>query len=366
MQGIGAVTSTFTGAAEKSDRLAGLSALVRNDSIFGKGSIGETREHLYSSLEDYQPAGADYSFNDWGMNAVDFGQSAERRIRQRGFSEGGIDEAYYQEALERVFSLDAGALGRAGQYDRYGTNATDAISNLVASISGKQGSGVSTGNYGRVQEYLNMQQALMQQHQQFTATPNANLVNREIVGMVNMSNNGYVMNPNSANDMQIARNALTNPQNDRMRALLYGTVEEMDSKYAGRDDLIDRAINDPEKQGDIMQAYFKKIHNMYGGTNTREGYNAFKSLLPGMNTKQRDAFVKGVIEGDLTNEQITKGMAMGGANKDLFASQSKDYVSETTKLANEMQESINSAISDLGNTLSGAIDKLGDKISKWF
>ena len=75
-------------------------------------------------------------------------------------------------------------------------------------------------------------------------------------------NYGYVVTPNSANDLAQARQSITNPKYVRIKALLYSTVEEMNpEKFAGRADLIDRAINDPEQQGKILQNFYKRIAN---------------------------------------------------------------------------------------------------------
>lgn len=287
---LGGIASLVQNQAQKSDQMAGLAALVRNDRTIGNGTtIADTRQHMFSDLYDYSPMKGGASIYDLGMSTPEFAQSASRRIRQRGIASDGITEAYFQEALERVFSLDTGSLGQAGRYDRYGINATDGITMLVERLSRIQNSGVSQGNYVRVQEYLNMQQDLMKQYTNFTPTPSVGLANRELEAVASMR--GYTVNENTANDLRTARSAITNPQNDRMRALLYGTVEELMPETAGRADLIKRAINDPNKQGAIMRAYFQKVENMYGGTDTPMGYYAFESILPQMTDKQRDAFI---------------------------------------------------------------------------
>lgn len=376
---LGGVASLVQNQAQKSDQMAGLAALIKNNPSFGGGTIENAREQMFSSLYNYKPGKSDrlVDIYDLGMSTPDFAQSAARRIRQRGMANEGVSEAYYQEALERVFSLDAGSLGQAGKYDRYGINATDAISNLVERLSRISNSGVSQGNYARVQEYFNLQQALMQQHLKFDSTPNIGLVNKEIEAIASMK--GYTVNENTANDLQTARNAITNPQNDRLKAILYSTIEEEIPEYidengrnfgstAGRFDLMKRAINNPNYQGKILQAYFRKIQNMYGSTYDRMGYDAFSYILPTMTDTNRDAVVENIIAGKLTNEQIVNQIKLGGGDggKVLFAQEAKGYTSDVSQLATQMSDSVYTAIENLGNELSSAIDKAVREISRLF
>lgn len=347
---IATIGTLLTQEAQKSDQMAGLAALIQNDPNFGGGSIGATREEMYRRLWDYSPAYDLAGINSMGLSAPEFAQSASRRIRQRGIASDGITEAYYQEALERVFSLDQGALGAAGQYDRYGTNATDAVSNLVERLSRIQNSGVSQGNYVRVQEYLNMQQGIMQQLMRFQDRPNIGIANKEIEAFAQLQN--YTVDSRTGSDIAAVRNTITNPQNDRMRALLYGTVEELMPETAGRTDLIDRAINDPAKQGEIIRAYMQKIQNMYGGTDTPMGYWAGKALLSSIESpERRDAILRGIISGR-AGQTLANGEIINGYNmpvRDTYAKQVEGYTSELTSTLIKASDGIYAGVSILEN-----------------
>ena len=347
---IATIGTLLTQEAQKSDQMAGLAALIQNDPNFGGGSIGATREEMYRRLWDYSSAYDLAGINSMGLSAPEFAQSASRRIRQRGIASDGITEAYYQEALERVFSLDQGALGAAGQYDRYGTNATDAVSNLVERLSRIQNSGVSQGNYVRVQEYLNMQQGIMQQLMRFQDRPNIGIANKEIEAFAQLQN--YTVDSRTGSDIAAVRNTITNPQNDRMRALLYGTVEELMPETAGRTDLIDRAINDPAKQGEIIRAYMQKIQNMYGGTDTPMGYWAGKALLSSIESpERRDAILRGIISGR-AGQTLANGEVINGYNmpvRDTYAKQVEGYTSELTLTLIKASEGIYAGVSILEN-----------------
>lgn len=350
---------------KKEDRMAGLSALVRNSQYFGRGTIGDTRAHMYDKLNGYSPDMMMYStgvnISDLGLSAPDFAESAERRMKQRGIGDGylGIRQAFYQEALERVFSLDQGALGKAGQYDRYGMNATDAFSNLMAILERNSRSGVSQGNYVRAQEYLNLQQSLMGQYMNYQDRPNIGIANKEIAALTAIQ--GYTVDSRSAGDMQAARSTLTNPQNDRMKAILYSVVEEMNpEKYAGNAAEIDKALNDPLRQGEIMKKYFQRIENMYGDVeNTNMGYFAFRSMFPNMAPDRMMAFVKGITDGQGGNI-MANGSVITGESPYMqrYASQVSDYTSGFTQESLELQNAMNNGISEMLNTLNEIKDKV--------
>lgn len=350
---------------KKEDRMAGLAALIRNSQYFGRGTIGDTRAHMYDNLNGYSPdmmmysAGVDIS--DLGLSAPDFAESAERRMKQRGIGDGylGIRQAFYQEALERVFSLDQGALGKASQYDRYGTNATDAFSNLMAILERNSRSGVSQGNYVRAQEYLNLQQSLMGQYMNYQDRPNIGIANKEIAALTAIQ--GYTVDSRSGGDLQAARSTLTSPQNDRMKAILYSVVEEMNpQKYAGNVAEIDKALNDPMKQGEIMKRYFQRIENMYGDVeNTNMGYLAFRNMFPNMAPDRMIAFVKGITDGQGGNI-MANGPVITGESPHMqsYAAQVSDYTSGFTQESLELQNSMNNGISEVLNTLNEIKDDI--------
>lgn len=349
---VGAVIALLGGAVdqlEKSNDVAGLSSLIRNQ--YG-GRISTARQNILADLGGYTPNSYLPDINEIGLDAVEFGQSAERRIRARGMAEGGVEEAYYQEMLERVLSLNSGSLAEAGRYDRYGVNISDAISDLIRRLETSPNSGITRGNYARAQEYLTLQQQLMGQYTDFTARPNYGAANRELEAVSRME--GYTVNPNTANDLNIARNAIVNPQNDRLRAILYSTVEEMDPNTAGRYDLIERALNDPEKQGAIMREYFRKIENMYGGTNTQMGFNAFRSILPGMSIDQMDAFVRGVTSEESEGGKILASSQRfeGSADKFIYTQGAEGYNTLVTSFMSGFGDDIKSLLTNISNGFS--------------
>lgn len=349
------IGTLFTQEAQKSDQMSGLAALIRNDAGTN-GSIADTRNQLYENLWDYSPfGGGGASIYDMGLSVPEFAQSAERRIRARGMAEGGVEEAYFQEALERVFSLNSGALGDAGKYDRYGINATDAIANLVSRLERIQGSGVSQGNYVRVQEYLNMQQELMSQYMRFQDRPDYGAANRDIEAFSRLNN--YTVDSRTSGDIRSVQNQLLSPQNDRMKALLYSTVEEMFSETAGRTDLIDQYLHDPDKMGMIEREYMRKLTNMYGGYDTPMGYWMIQSQLQGIESpERRRAIWEGIVNGEAGNVLATE-QHFQGSEKSVAALQVESYSSELTQGLITLSDGVYAGVSIIEN-LVGKLDNI--------
>ena len=340
------VGTLFTQEAQKSDQMAGLAALIR-----GNASIEDTRQRMYQDMWDYSPYGGGYaSIYDMGLSVPEFAQSSERRIKQRGTAQGGVKESYLQEALERVFSLSSGSLGEAGKFDRYGVNATDAISNLVERLSRVQNSGVSQGNYVRVQEYLGMQQDLMSQYMRFQDKPSYGAANRDIEAFAKLKN--YTVDSRTSGDIKTVQNQLINPQNDRMKAVLYSTVEEMFPETRGRTDLIDQYLHDPKKMGMINRGNMQKLTNMYGGYDTQLGYWMIQSQLQGIESPERRKSIwEGITKGQ-SGATLATAQTFQGSNKDEYALQANHYTSELTQGLITLSDGVYSGVSVLENIVT--------------
>lgn len=362
---IATVGTMLTQEAQKSDQMAGLASLIRNDNTYGRGSIRDTRASMYMDLWNYSPGG-NIGIYDMGLSVPEFASQAQSRIRQRGIMNGGISEAYFQEALERVFSLNQGALGQAGRYDRYGQNMTDALSQLVDRLSRISNSGISQGNFVRAQEYLDMQQALMQQYMQFQNNPNVGIANKEISAFASLNN--YTVDSRTAGEISAVRGMITNPQNDRMKAILYSTVEEMNpEKFAGRSDLIDQAINDPLQQGQIIRAFMQRIQNMYGGFDTPMGYWAARNALPNVAVGRLRQIWEGIATGkegeEFAGGEVVLSQTGDSKEKMNYADQVKGYSSELNQVLLQASDGIYAGVSAIENFANDVVRLLTNQIS---
>ena len=342
--------SIFQEAGQRGDQMAGLAALTR-----GSGeSIAEARRNMYSRLWGYGEDLTGTDIYEMGLSVPDFAASAEKRISQRGMAQNGISEAYFQEVLERVFSLDRGSLGAAGKYDRYGVYATDAIADLVSRLERISGSGVTQGNYARVQEYLGMQQDLMGNYMRFADKPSALIANRDLAAFASLNN--YTVDTRTPGEIKAVQNQLINPQNDRMKAILYSVVEETMPEYKGQNvrgrvDLIDQILNDPTYQGVIEKALMERLTSMYGGFDTPMGYMMIKSQLQGIESPgRRRSIWEGIIGGEagriLSTAETASGQTQFGA-KINYSKEIKDYISDINSGMSELSDGIFNSVSFL-------------------
>lgn len=341
--------SIFQEAGQRGDQMAGLAALTR-----GGESIAEARRNMYSRLWGYGEDLTGTDIYEMGLSVPDFAASAEKRISQRGMAQNGISEAYFQEVLERVFSLDRGSLGLAGKYDRYGVYATDAITDLVSRLERISGSGVTQGNYARVQEYLGMQQDLMGNYMRFADKPSALIANRDLAAFASLNN--YTVDTRTPGEIKAVQNQLINPQNDRMKAILYSVVEETMPEYKGQNvrgrvDLIDQILNDPTYQGVIEKALMERLTSMYGGFDTPMGYMMIKSQLQGIESPgRRRSIWEGIIGGEagriLSTSETASGQTQFGAKID-YSKEVKDYISGINSGMTELSDGVFNAVSYL-------------------
>lgn len=343
---IAGLFSLFQEEAQRSDQMAGLAALTRN--TYG-GNMRDARTNMYSDLWNFDP-GTGVDMSELGLSVPDFAQSAERRISQRGIAEYGISEAYFQEALERVFSLNRGSLGDAGKYDRYGMTGTEAIVDLVQRLERINNSGVSQGNYARVQEYLGIQQELMANYMRFSDKPSQMNANRDIAAFASLE--GYTVDSRTAGDIKAVQNMLINPQNDRMKAILYGVVEETIPEYKGqsvrgRVDLIDQILHDEKYQGVIEKALIEQLTAMYGGSDTPMGYLMIKSQLQGVESPER-------------REAIWNGILSGKAGQTL--SSSYEYSNPSGAIYNEAVKEYVKGLEGYLSPISSSVTEISDAV----
>lgn len=281
----------LSSASNTSESLAGLASYRSTvDGLSG----ADARHYLWAQLPDAKKYGLSYT--DIGIGIEEFAEQARRRIASRGMTNDWFSETISQIGLERSLALSAGSLERGSAYDRYGQNVTDAITRLVTILSGIEGSGVSFNDFSRVQEKYDIQQMIMSSMMNRTDRPDYNLANKMVAGFSSVS--GITQDSRMGGDIEQFQSMIQNPFNERMKALVYGTVADLFPESGGRMDLIDRALKNPENEGKIMKAVVDRIVAQFGGTDTQMGYFAFKTLLPNISPDRRDEYIKAISGGD--------------------------------------------------------------------
>lgn len=349
--------------AKDYESMSGLAAL-RSPSLGYGGS--ESMHYLNANLANMRYQGL--SFTDYGMDRSEFASEAARRAKQRGIGDNFFEETMKQIGLERNLALDSGALGAAGQYDRYGISSTDAISRLVTMLNGIKGSGVDYTDFTRVQEKFDIQQQIMSGYMSRSDKPNYDVANQSVAALSAVK--GITQDSRLGSDYAQFQNAIQNPANDRMRALIYGAVADIMPETAGRMDLIDRAIRNPENEGKIMQAVIQRVTAQFGGTDTQMGYFVLKNLFPNIAPDRLDSYIKDLSDPNSQAGRIlARGMSsdfktVGDKNADTFAKQSGEFVTGYTTLLKDISETLKTIAGKITGTTwqpSGPAPRAGNQ-----
>lgn len=297
------------------------------------GMSGKTgREMAWKAL--YDGRYGDDRFTSLGMGLEDFSDAAFRRSKARGSTDNWYEETYGQIALEKSFGMSEGSLEIGSKFDRYGQTVTDAVAQMVTTLNSITESGVNYGDFTRVQEKYDIQQSIMSSYLGRTDKPDYDVANQMLAAFSSVGN--ITQDARMGTDIQQFQGMVQNPMNDRMKALIFSTVQDLFPETDGRVDLIDRALKDPENEGKIIQAVVQRIELMYGGTDTTMGYLAFKKALPHISPDRRDeyidAFSSGTTAGILTggSEQISDSKSIMEQNKDIWIRQGAELAATKT------------------------------------
>lgn len=342
---IGAIAALASGVqqgGERYNQMAGLAAFRATTGYEGFESgrrIGPMVRGGFRGSEAYD-------ISRLGLGETEFAREAENRIRARGTSEDWFNEVYRQIGLERNFALRSGALSAAGAYDRYGISGTEAVTRLMNTLAGIRGSGVSRGDFTRAQEKLDVQQQIMASYMGRADRPDYDVANRTVAALSAVR--GITQDARIGSDYAAMQNALQNPMNERMKALIYGTIEDIMPGTRGRMDKIDFALRDPKNEGQILQSVIQRITAMYGGMDTQMGYFAFRNMFPGIAPDRLKSYIADFSNPESQASQLLMKSLRGGAAltdangsvADRLARQGTEYTSDVTSFLQDIKNNV--------------------------
>lgn len=300
---VAGVGDWLTGSADSWNKMGGISGFRGpTQGLHGADAIGKLRGDI--PYLTYNGS----TITELGYASIeDFGDEAAKRIRARGTSNDWFNETMRQVGYEKGFALNEGALMKGAQYDRYGITVTTALERMVAILSSIEESGVEATDFTRVQEKYDIQQQIMASFMTRQDKPDYNVANAILAAMSSVQ--GVTQDARIGSDYQAFQNAIQNPMNERMQALIYGTVADLFPETAGRADLIDRAIRNPENEAKILEAVMNRLTEQFGGTDTQMGYFVFKNLFPNIAPDRLDEYIDHFNNGGFASfyEYYTKG-----------------------------------------------------------
>lgn len=346
---LAAIGAGIQNAGARYDEFSGLAAF--RGTIPGMTTLRSGARTVGSTIRNSTLGGGGlYNYASLGMSDVDFANEADRRIRARGTTDNWFNETFRQISLERNYALREGALMGAGAYDRYGISGTEAIVRLVDMLGRVEGSGVSRNDYTRIQEKLDIQQQIMSSYLARADRPDYDVANRAVVAMSAVR--GITKDSRIGSDYAVMQQSLQNPMNDRMKALVYGTIEDLIPGTQGRMDLIDQALRDPKQEGRILQAVIQRVNTMYGGMDTQMGYFAFKNLFPGIAPDRLRSYIQDFSNPNSEASRILlgamRGSSGGGEALDKYGRKSVDVAAaQGTQLTSEITTALKGISGDV-------------------
>lgn len=349
--GVGTIVKSSSDTSESMGDFASLRSGVGG--LTGK----QGREGAWRALDDGRYSGD--RFTSLGMGLEDFSDAAFRTSKARGTTDNWYEETYGQIALEKNLGMSQGSLEVGSKFDRYGQTVTDAVAQMVTTLNSITESGISYGDFTRVQEKYDIQQSIMGSYLGRTDKPDYDVANQMLAAFSSVG--GITQDARMGTDIQQFQGMVQNPMNDRMKALIYTTVQDLFPETGGRADLIDRALKDPANEGKIIQAVVQRLESMYGGTDTEMGYLAYKAVLPNISPDRRDEYIGAFSEGRSArilsdgSQQISDGRSIAEQNKEVWIKQGAELTAtKTTKNIEEITLHTKTIAGRLGGFVHGS------------
>ena len=342
----------------------------------GRAHWGNELEPIADAYDAFNPYNYDgLDLYDLGYTAPEFAQKAAQRIRQRGFvHKDSINNALYADALERVFSMNSGALGQLSQYDRFGkNNANQDFANLAVTLDALGTTGMRQGAWARSDEFAGyMTQLQGSQRSTFLTVDNARAGRQIATGQAVF---GDKFGAEAMQGIQQVNNTIQNPKGGFAQTLLYDVIQELYPDTRGRIDKIEQAQYDPAKQNRIQQEYQRRIQSIYGGVDTTAGYLAAQEIwgiqnpnvmMPivkqlgkkggleaqGLKKADQNELVKPISEGGYTPE-VSKQLNIAADNQ---MAQLLNRVDEMVKISYDLLRVLKE---DTNKTLDEGFKKIG-------
>lgn len=323
-------------------------AMMTKGTSMWSGTYANDLDAVRNSLLK-QLGSEDYFTGTGGINIYDLGYSSEQaskmiaqRLSQRGFIRGNeARRALNADALEKAFNMSNGSLGQLSTYDRYGNDANQDFTNLVASLNSMNTLGMSNGQTLRANEFMSYQQQLLESQKSWMLNPDSNFASRQLLAAQSVYGNSL----DSRGIQAISRmnEAITHPAEGISKVLTYDVIQNLFPETKGNLLAIRQKqfSDNPEDRARIQKAMFDKLTSVYGDANTTSGYLALSQYTGIENPYELQRWVSRMQKG---LPGVTKG-DIGEKTTPM-----KDYTQEISK---QMLEYTDNTMKEISNELTG-------------
>lgn len=351
-----------------------LAMMTRGTSIWGNGTgdkdnIEDIRYTLLSKM------GSRDSFKtEGGLNIRDLGYSSSeaskiiaQRLGQRGFISGNeFKRGLTADALEKAFNMSSGSLGQLSSYDRYGNDANQDFTNLIASLSKMGTLGMSGGQVLRANEFMGYQQQLLESQKSWMMNPDTNFANRQLLAAQSVYGNS--LDSRGIQALSRMNEAITNPAEGMTKVMTYDVIQNLFPETRGN--LLEirkkQYSDDPKVRAEIQKAMFNKLTNVYGDVNTTSGHLALSQYTGIENPYELQKWVN-QMKGGLP--EVSKGDIKGSLKgmENYTQSVSKDmlkYTDETTILISNNLSKLKDVSEIMLTTFQSELNKIVTELRK--
>lgn len=339
------------------------------------GGFGNETKPNVDASQAFNPYNQGLDLYDLGYTAPEFAQRAAQRIKQRGMVRNdSINNALYADALERIFSLNSGALGTLSQYDRFGkNNANQDFANLAGTLDRLGTTGMRQGAWARSDEFLGyMTQLGQSQRSTFLTVDNARSARQIATGQAMF---GDKFGAEAMRGIEAVNNQVQNPGGGYAKTLLYDVIQELYPDTRGDIKKIREAQYDPSKQNAIQKAFANRVQEMYGGADTTSGFLAFEEIYGISNPNVLNPIVKQMTKGGgleatklskANQEELVKPISQGDYTPQVTKELHKAADAQMAELLNYERDLVQISgdllkiiRQDIKETLKEAVNKLG-------
>lgn len=292
----------------------------------GSGDLNAVRNALMNELGTglaFIGSGG-FDIYDLGYSSSQASQMIAQRLSQRGFISGKGEawRALNADALEKVFNMSNGSLGQLSIYDRYGNDANQDFTNLIASLGAMNTLGMSNGQTLRANEFMSYQQQLLESQKSWMLNPNSNFASRQLLAAQSVY--GNALDSRGIQAINRMNEAVTHPAEGISKVLTYDVIQNLFPETKGNLLAIRQKqfSDNPEDRAKIQKAMFDKLTNIYGGADTTSGYLALSQYTGIENPYELQRWVSRMQKG-------LPGVSRGDIREKTAAI--KDYTQETSK-----------------------------------
>lgn len=369
IMGFNNLVMLYRGQSSNPDNIEGLRRTMVAFSGENTIPMSDGRNQRFNPLSPWTRSEDQLDLYDLGYTAPEFAEKFAQRIKQRGMVtkrgetfQQASQRALEADALERVYSLNSGALGQLSAFDRFGRNdANQDFTNLAFTLANLNTTGMQNGSWARSDEFLGYMTQLGQAQRSTFLTVDNERAGRQIA--TGQAIFGDKFGSEAMQGIQSINNQVQNPGGGFAKTLLYDVIQEEFPSTRGDLRKIKMAQYDPSKQDRIQKAYARRIASIYGSPETTSGFLAFQEIYGIENPNVLNPLAKQMLRGGLEANGLDKSHTASEQAAVLNNGYTPEVTQKYNALADQQMKSLLNYQATITQVVQNILDKLQDDIA---